>query len=1538
MKRTIRFFLTMLFLVLGTAFSWADFKDFSIIVNNQEGTLLTAEEQVQGTAFEFGVAVNSDGTTVRVPVGDATSVATVSGKFHSDHGSNNLKVVVPVEGGVKVTFGNCTFNGGKYSLVAADGTKVEAEPSEKACWKNGHTSVTEVYYAGGATTLTINGNSYTPYIKVEKSEYVPTKYQVTYIEDPDPTVEGETPASFTWTEGDKFVLPLNRSMYKEGTTLTDWVVLKAPTFTEENIICFVKPGEEYTPACDIYLAPVWTVNITSLDKREAPVTLKWDFQRKNGAPTLAYEGKDGLIYVTQANVNGENIDVKLDYSTKNGGKVANANWNDWCQMNSGTKFTIPSCKGAVVSIEAYSAPTTTTIDGQTDYTATGNTISYTVGNPADAIDIVIGDGSYYRYIQTVLPVVETPGGKTYKNEPTTAFWAMDAIDNVAATTAPADALSMTSLNSGDLTITGMGSCTDGDAKAVSGVSLVKYKPAGATKEVEWSLRPAAGLTFTPTKISGYCNRYGTDAENCVVLTMKTDEKSEAIATFTALRNGKTTAQKPYDATAKYMFEIELTAEQQAALTTTGILSLTGKVGVAEGKELGYGQIKIEGTVSGTIADVNKYTVSIAAAPEEGGAVSIYPKADEYTENDEVQLTATENFGYDFVNWTNAAGEEVSTEAKCKVTVTADETYTANFVKVNTHELAVAIDGGANDYMVSLNPAPVVVEGKKMYEEGTKVTITAAENTILTFTNWSDGQTEKEIVYTMDEDKSVTANYSAIDFIVGWDFMQAGNNSRKADFFAAENDAVTLDMRKEDGSIVGWLDKSQFGQGGYEGRPGGVCWVQGATDGDVGNCYWQTKVNAEAFSDIKVVTSMVYNYNAYQTYNVEVSTDGENWEKAGSINMPGAKNWTDATINLATKYSNQKELFIRWIADKTSNVDGTASKNDGACIGATYILATAKLIDDGTAPVLVSTVPAEGADNASANGKIVLTFDEKVKVADNAVATINGTQLKPVVSGKTVTFEYKSLEYSTAYTFTLPANSVADLTDNYITTPISINFQTKTKPTIEKGMYDIILQLTDDEGNDYTAEQIGKQFADAIAIANKRTDQNKRFRILVPPTTIKIPAYDSDVTVTVELADGSTVQKTYKEPRTYITGNNISIIGLDYEKTIITNSTPTETYAGKYGNANISEGIGNNDVLQISGTGTYFQGVTIKTGIGDALGRDIAVQDKGNKTIFKNARLWGYQDTYTNNSGKGRTYFEGGVVRGRTDYLCGKADIWFEGVTLQQCGQGGYPIVPSTPKQYGWIFNRCTLTPESSNVTCTLGRPWGSGTPIALLINTTMEVVPGAEGWSEMSGGWPKRFAEYNSMTKSGTVIDLTSRKRTFGGKENCNDPILTAAEASEYSIAKVMGSDDDWDPTAATEQASAPTNAVYKDGIATWDNSDYVLGWIIFIEDEPFVYVTENTFDIKQFIENTPAAKAKAAMATKALADGDTELKAYIAGVNEMGGIGEKVEILPATPTGIKNSIINGSANASEMFNIAGQKVSKDANGIVINNGKKVIK
>jgi len=403
--------------------------------------------------------------------------------------------------------------------------------------------------------------------------------------------------------------------------------------------------------------------------------------------------------------------------------------------------------------------------------------------------------------------------------------------------------------------------------------------------------------------------------------------------------------------------------------------------------------------------------------------------------------------------------------------------------------------------------------------------------------------------------------------------------------------------------------------------------------------------------------------------------------------------------------------------------------------------------------------------------------------------------------------------------------------------------------------------------------------------------------------------------------------TYDNPTSVLTASNTSFIGESIEGVVLTNVTPAATWDNGFGTACPLEGIGKGDVLQIKGTDSYFQNLTIKTSMGDAHGRDIAVNDQSNRTIFKDAQLWGYQDTYVSNNQNGKFYFEGGVIRGRTDYMCGKGDVYYNKVTLRQVASG-YAAVPSQPKQYGYIYQSCKIIGDSNSGvdgTYTLGRPWGKGTPIALFIDTEMEVQPSKVGWSEMSGGYPKRFAEYGSHTPSGAAVSTEGRKTQYDAYDDYNketgvytnrrietcDPILTAEEAAVPTLQVVMGQDDNWQPTLLTEQAPVPANVAVSEGVVTWEDSPYALLYAVCKDDKVVAFTTESTY--------TP-----------------TENGSYsVRAANEMGGLSAASVAVEVTAiTAITN--VNADANANVVvpvkvikngrlyigdFNISGQRV-----------------
>ncbi len=1274
---------------------------------------------------------------------------------------------------------------------------------------------------------------------------VTPEYTVTYGLG-DVVAEGVVPSSVKVKAGQKVTIPVNFTLYAEGKTLTGWT-----DGTNTYAI-----GQEFTVTSEMALTPVFTDNKVSLDDRTKEVTVKWTFRRDEGAPTVGWEGQSGLIWVTQAVVEGQTIDVKMDVSTSPG-KMNNGNWTDWCQLNNGTKITIPSCKGAVVSIEAYSAPTTTTIDGQTDYTANGNTISYTVANTANSIDIVIGDGSYYRYIQAVLPFVEKSyAGTVFENAEASAIWAFTSNATDPAITSPKGAFTMNSVSTGSFTL------GTGNAKNVDYVTVM---PADATDPViSWSVKPAKGLTFTPTKVSAKVQRFGTDGGALDVIARTGDGLEVTLETgLVPLRNNETfdTDQNKDNPKLCDHFTLDVPAD----LASTEGFTLVVKVnGLSNTKTIGFSDVQIHGTINGTIADVAKYALTAVGNIAEAGKVTIYPVSDKYDEGTELTLTAAEAFGYDFVNWTNAAGEEISTEAKFVYTVNADEALTANFVKVNTYELAMTIEGGANDYMVSYNPVPTIVNGKQMYEEGTIVGIAASSNPILTFTNWSNGESNPSLSVTMDGDKAYTAVYSAADYIVGWDFIKKGGNGRPADFASTvDNETATLYMTNANGDVQGWLDKSKEAAGGYESFEGAaVNWKK------LGEYWYEFKINASEFTNIRVDAELMYNYNAYTTVIVEYSTDGATWTEAGRVTMAGAKTENPVSVTLGEDANNAASLLVRFRPDLDGAVAGSsAPDNDGTTISNIFVYGDVKLVDDGQDPTLVSTIPTEGATGASATGKIVLNFHEKVAL-QNAKATISDKEVEGVVSGKTVTFSYMGLEYNKEYTFTLAANSVYDLTGNACKNDIVIKFTTIAPPTVTPGQYDAVVTN-----------------ADEFLAALEKADGSNRFRIF--------------------LHDG--IYDLGTACLTTVPGN-VSLIGESMENTIIVNDPQ-------------AEGIGVSATLCTGGENIYMQDLTLKSvdydrliETGASMGRCVVLQENASKAVYKNVSLLSNQDTYYTRATK-RTYWEGGLIAGTVDYLCGGGDVFFNGVTLynNKRGSGDCITAPATSSDWGYVFSNCTIDGAAEqDGAYSLGRPW-QGSPRAVYINTTMKIIPAASGWSDM-GVVPALFAEYNSHTESGAPVDCSNRKTSFSvSGQNMAvsyNPVLTAEEAAKFTVENVLAGDDGWQPQLLTEQALTP-NVTVESGILTWNASDYVFCYAICKNGKIVAFTNENSWTIP--------------------ADATDEDYFSVRAANNMGGLcPASVAVNKNGTTGIIGVVAEGEVLSTEIFNLNGVQLNKLQQGINI--------
>ena len=385
----------------------AEWKDIKVDLTN--GKLVEEAEKVQwqwvNSGDYIGIAVDGDGNVSRVSKDAASAKCQIKGKWHSNnYGWASLEIVVAVEGPVKITYGLGDFSG---DVIVKDATNTEVASMNISgtTWTSSNTDrVKSCYYTGDATTLTITGGSYQTYFAIEETAYVPNNKTLTFDKG-DTGADGVVPATVVQDIkiSDSFTIPTNFTLYKEGYTLTGW----------NDGSSTYSLGATYTITNDVSFTPVFTANTVSLNDRTSAISVVWDFQRQNGAPSVSYQNQTG-IWVAQATVAGQTIDVAMPFDTNNGGKFANGSWSDWAQLNGGTKFTIPAAKGMTVTLSCYNAKsetteptTTTTFAGSTDYTTSGRNAIYTYSGSASTIDIVIGDGSYFKSITAVYPAPQT---------------------------------------------------------------------------------------------------------------------------------------------------------------------------------------------------------------------------------------------------------------------------------------------------------------------------------------------------------------------------------------------------------------------------------------------------------------------------------------------------------------------------------------------------------------------------------------------------------------------------------------------------------------------------------------------------------------------------------------------------------------------------------------------------------------------------------------------------------------------------------------------------------------------------------------------------------------------------------------------------------------------------------------------------------------------------------------------------------------------------------------------------------------------------
>ena len=296
-------------------------------------------------------------------------------------------------------------------------------------------------------------------------------------------------------------------------------------------------------------------------------------------------------------------------------------------------------------------------------------------------------------------------------------------------------------------------------------------------------------------------------------------------------------------------------------------------------------------------------------------------------------------------------------------------------------------------------------------------------------------------------------------------------------------------------------------------------------------------------------------------------------------------------------------------------------------------------------------------------------------------------------------------------------------------------------------------------------------------------------------------------------------------------SNVSFIGQSEDKTVVYNKSQ-------------QEGISVTATLHFNkADDIYLQDLSImnRANYGNAAtynetGRHVAVMEQGNRFVYKNVRLLSTQDTYYT---KGtRTYWENGQIHGTTDFICGDGDVFFKGVLLYEMKKSAM-IAPSTSTEWGYVFKDCIIDGDVSEYN--LGRSWDHAR--AVFLNTTMKKLPSAAAWGDPMNSNPVVFAEYKSVTSTGALVDLGKRRKSYAldGTVTLN-PVLSDAEAAEYTVANVLGGGDNWQPQNLAKQMPAPVVGQIGSKLG-WDDNPDALCWAVFKNGKYWANTAANSYD-----------------------------------------------------------------------------------------------
>jgi pectinesterase len=197
-----------------------------------------------------------------------------------------------------------------------------------------------------------------------------------------------------------------------------------------------------------------------------------------------------------------------------------------------------------------------------------------------------------------------------------------------------------------------------------------------------------------------------------------------------------------------------------------------------------------------------------------------------------------------------------------------------------------------------------------------------------------------------------------------------------------------------------------------------------------------------------------------------------------------------------------------------------------------------------------------------------------------------------------------------------------------------------------------------------------------------------------------------------------------------------------------------------------------------------ENITFQNDAGFSAGQAVAMESDGDKAIYNNCRFIGFQDILFTNNENSRQYYKNCYIEGTTDFIFGSSTVWFEQCHIHS-KKNSHVTAAATPKEhvFGYVFNDCVLTGDTTLNKVSLGRPWRPYAQVTYIhCYLDKHIMPqGWANWNNTESYKTARYAEYKNYGPGATISSRVDWSHQ-----------LTDEEVRQYTPKNVFG---DWNPT-----------------------------------------------------------------------------------------------------------------------------------------------